>query len=106
MPAPEQAPLPTIQFPMMLGAEFWMSTPPPLKLFAPLRTVNPSSTALRFSPEAKVTTEPARLPSMMVTSGPCSLATVIAFPRKVMFSTYVPGETSTVSPAAAASIAC
>jgi hypothetical protein len=79
--------LPTIQFPRMLGAEFRMRTPPPLKLFAPLRTVNPSSTALRFSPDSNVTTDPARLPSMMVISGPCSLATVMAFPRKVMFST-------------------
>ena len=87
MPAPEHAPLATIQFPMMLGAEFRMRTPPPLNEFAPLRTVNPVSMALRFSPEANVTTDPARLPSMMVTSGPSSLATVIAFPRKLMFST-------------------
>ena len=87
MPAPEHAPLPTIQFPMMLGAALRMSTPPPLKLFAPLRTVNPSNTALRFSPASNVTTEPARLPSMMVKAGPCSLTTVIAFPRKVMVST-------------------
>ena len=87
MPAPEHAPLSTIQLPMMLGAEFWMSTPPPLKLLAPLRTVNPANTALRVSPEANVTTEPARLPSMMVTAGPCSLTTVIALPRKLMFST-------------------
>jgi hypothetical protein len=27
------------------------------------------------------------LPSMTVTPGPCSLATVIALPRKLMFST-------------------
>jgi hypothetical protein len=76
-----------IQLPRIVGAEFWISTPPPLNEFAPLRTVNPSSTALRFSPAANVTTEPARLPSMIVTAGPCSLTTRIALPRKAMFST-------------------
>src|SRR5688572_14545902 len=91
---------------MMLGAAFRISTPPPLKVVAPLRTVNPVSTALRFSAVPNVTTGPARLPSMMVTAGPCSLATVIALPRKSMFSTYVPGATRTMSPGTAASIAC
>ena len=42
---------------------------------------------LRDSPDVNFTTDPARLPSMIVTAGPCSLATVIALPRKSMFST-------------------
>src|SRR4029453_15396836 len=62
-------------------------------------------TESRPSPDGKVTTAPARFPPMIVTSGPCSLSTVTAFPWKLMFSKYVPGATRTVSPALAKSIA-
>ena len=60
--------------------------PPPSKLVAPFWIVKPRSTAPRVSPELKTTTDPARLPSMIVTAGPLSLATVMALPRNVRFS--------------------
>src|SRR5262249_13282064 len=105
-PAPEHDPLPVIQLPTIDGDEFWTRTPPPLKVLAPLRIVKPRRIAPRVSPEVNDTTDPAPLPSMIVAAGPCSAATITALPRKLMFSTYVPGATSTVSPGAAAAIAC
>ena len=71
----------------------------------PFVSENPSSTVSRPSFILKETTVPFLSPSMQVTFGPSSLATVIAFPWKRMFSLYVPGDTSTVSPFTAASMA-
>src|SRR6185369_1474621 len=71
----------------------------------PFLRVKPSSTDAFVSPEAKITTDPAWLPSMIVVPGPASLRTVIALPWKLIFSKYVPGATSTVSPLLAVVIA-
>ena len=72
--------------------------PPPECVLSPPRTVNPLSMAARVSPDRKLTTDPAPRASIIVRSGPSSLLTVIAFPRKLIVSKYVPGATRTVSP--------
>jgi hypothetical protein len=64
--------------------------------------VNPLGTELAVSFEEKVTTDATPPPSMMETFAPPELVTVIALPLKLIFSLYVPGDTSTVSPLAAA----
>ena len=60
--------------------------PAPRELLKPFLIVKPLNTDPRPSRERKVTTVPARLPSSVVISGPCSLATVIALPRKLIRS--------------------
>src|SRR6266850_446009 len=111
IPLPSQPRLFAMMLPTMLGDEFRIQIPPPLpypcvsKPDRPFSTVNPLRTEERPSPEMNLTTESARLPSISVTSGPASLVTLIALPEKLMFSTYVPGATSTASPFTAASIA-
>ncbi len=67
--------------------------------------VKPCSTDPVPSVLLNVTVEPPVLLAMVVTEGPFELLTVIAFPLKLMFSVYVPGETRTVSPLTAALIA-
>src|SRR5918994_14390 len=92
----------------MVGDEPSILTPPPSRTWpeaSPPWSVKPRRIDARPSPDVNVTTGPARLPSMIVAWAPCSLSTVIAFPWKLMFSTYVPGATRTLSPAAATSIA-
>jgi hypothetical protein len=52
---------------------------------SPIKIGMPLGTTARFFP-----------PSITVTDGPFALLTVIALPRKSIFSRYVPGETRTV----------
>ena len=78
---------------------------PPPKLASPPVIVKPSSTVSRPSPEVQVTTVPASCASIVVTSRPAELRTVIALPRKLMVSKYVPGATTTSSVSTAASMA-
>jgi hypothetical protein len=67
--------------------------------------VNPLNVAARVSPDLNETTDPEYMPSMIVTSGPSSLATVMFFPPKLINSKYTPGATRTVSPCVAALMA-
>lgn len=67
--------------------------------------VNPLRTELLPSFVSKTTTAAIPPPLIVVTDGPPELVTVIALPLKLMFSYYVPGATSTVSPLEAALIA-
>jgi len=67
--------------------------------------VNPDSTDADPSPLLNVTTLANAVGSMVVTAAPPLLVTVIFLPRKVMFSAYVPGSTSTTSPLTAALMA-
>jgi hypothetical protein len=58
---------------------------PPIRL-APPRIVNPLRIALRVSPDRMLTTAPVPSASMIVASGPDSLATVMFFPLKLIAS--------------------
>ena len=103
IPTPSQPLFPVMTLPSIVGEAFDTATPLPKKP-PPLVMVNPRSTAPRPSPELNVTTTPPAFPSIVVAAGPASLVTMIAFPEKLIRSTYVPGATSTVSPWAAAPI--
>jgi len=103
IPTPSQPRLVVMMLKSMVGEAFDTTTPLPEKP-PPLVMVNPAMTAPRPSPALKVTTAPPAPPSMMVPDGPASLATMIALPKKLIRSTYVPGATSTMSPGAAAPI--
>jgi len=73
----------------MVGAEPLQKTPPPEEFSyepIPLLILKPSITDASSSPQAKVTTDPSIFPSIIVTYGPSSLRTVIAFPQKEIFS--------------------
>ena len=98
--------LSTIEFPVMIGEALLQQNIPLAKLSEmtlrvmvgevlqqqipeamPFVIVNPSTTEVVVSPLWKVMTVPVLFPSMMVTAEPISLLTVMAFPRKSMFST-------------------
>jgi len=111
IPRPLHAVFSVITLFVIVGDADWMRTPPPspnpgvLESDRPLRSVNPFNADPLPSPEVNVATESSAPPSMTVWLGPCVLATVMALPWKLMFSTYVPGPTITVSPFTATLIA-
>ena len=110
IPPPLQAPLLVITLFVIVGEEFSTAIPPPSPKFGlwkpakPLVMVKPFNTEAAVSLLTNRTTVWTFPPSMVVTALPFTLVTVIALPLKLMFSTYVPSETRTVSPSFAASI--
>jgi hypothetical protein len=93
----------------MRGEEDSQRMPPP-KPMLPLETVIPESTAALVSPLVNMKPRAPGSPpqSMTVASGPCSLRTVIALPRKsrlMLGNVYLPSAMRTVSPGRAASMA-
>src|SRR6266545_3824558 len=107
IPPPEQLRLPLTRLPSMRAGPPEVKTPPPPLEAAsyPFRIVNPLRTGVWPAPATILTTPPDWFPSMIVAAGPSVLSTVISLSRKSIRSTYVPGETRTVSPLTAASIA-
>src|ERR1700746_1229157 len=93
---------------LIVGDAKAMKIPPPsyceLKVADPFWRVKPFNTELDVSFEENVNTGAIPPPSIIVTLAPPELLRVIAFPEKLMFSLYVPGETRTVSPLLAALI--
>src|SRR5260370_28341185 len=88
--APPKIPIPPlpelleITFPEIVGDEFWIKIPPPSyelsKPAEPFVIVNPDNSVTPGSPDLKLTTESLAAPSIMVTSGPLVLVTVISLP--------------------------
>src|SRR6266511_5324147 len=107
IPPPEQLRLPLTRLPSMRAGPPEVKTPPPPLEAAsyPFRIVNPLRTGVWPALATILTTPPDWFPSMIVAAGPSVLSTVISLSRKSIRSTYVPGETRTVSPLTAASIA-
>ena len=91
------APFPMMELLMIVGEEPGpQRIPPPIP--EPFVIVNPSIIESGSSPVKNVTTVQVRFPSMVADPGPFLLFTVMAFPRKLIFSTYVPGLTMMVNP--------
>ncbi|MDP9162252.1 MAG: hypothetical protein M3O09_18755 [Acidobacteriota bacterium] len=106
-PPPKVCVLLLMMFCLIVGEENEMATPPPVggkKDPTPFVNVNPFNIDFLVSPEVNVAAGPILLASIIVTLGPLVLLTVIAFPLKLTFSSYVPGDTNTESPLLAALI--
>ena len=71
---------------MMVGNASWHRIPPPFPA-SPLMMVKPSRIEQALSPFWNFTTESEKPPSMVVTAAPSVLRTMMALPRKSMFST-------------------
>jgi hypothetical protein len=103
---PSQKWFPTIQLLSISAGPPEVSTAPPWESPPPPVIVKPRRTWLWPAGVGRTATTAVPSPWMTVFVGPAVLSTAMALLPKLIRSRYVPGATRTVSPFAAASIAC